>query len=89
MKIHITLALAVAGYAMTVPYSFAQQPSSPAHTGSQTPTSQHDNTGASSGSSPSQYPNGARKQPTQGLPSSLTPNSGARWNNQTPPAKQE
>jgi hypothetical protein len=89
MKIYHAFVLAIVGFAVAAPLSFAQTSSSGAKTPGQVAGKQHPETGAPSGGSSSQYPNGAHKQATQGLPPSLTPDTGASWNNQNQPTKHE
>jgi hypothetical protein len=89
MKIYHACMLAVAGFAVATPLSFAQTSSSGAKPTVPAAGKPPGETGASSGGTSNQYPGGAQKQPTQGLPPGLTPDTGASWNNQSQPTKHE
>jgi hypothetical protein len=80
MKLWHTLLLAGFIGGMTGPLAFAQTnpaTSQPEASRPKKPQSQP---------TAGQYPDGARKQATQGLPPGLAPNTAAPWNNQNQPA---
>jgi hypothetical protein len=84
MKIHHAFGLAIAGCVVAAPAGFAQTSSSGSTT-SQAPAKQQSDRGVSPAAGSNQYPNGAHKQATQGLPPGLNSDSSAPWNNQNRP----
>ena len=81
MKILHTFGLAIAGCMVAASPGLAQISSSGSTTTYQAPAKQRADGGVSSTGGPSRFSNGAHKQATQGLPPSLSSDSGVPWNN--------
>ncbi len=88
MKISHPLALAILGCAILGPPAFAQSTAGDTKSKSQAAGGQHADAAGQASHDPAESSDGVKKQPTQGLPSSLVPGSGS-WRQPSQPTKSQ
>jgi hypothetical protein len=78
---------AIVGYLIVASAAFAQPQTVDTKTKAHATPTQPSRAANQSGSAADASPDGARKQPTQGLPSSLTPDTSSSWDSTRQPSK--